>query len=155
MLKRCLAIGLAMIMVFAMAACGNGGDSSRAEPSSDNASSADASGDGDSQDGAAQPAAGGGDGEVLKIGAITSLSGALQDYGECYQRGFLLGLEYMTQGTNVVAGRPIEVIWEDTTNTPDVAKERTLKLLEQDKVEMATGYDSSGDAVGGLPVFEE
>lgn len=94
-------------------------------------------------------------GKPLKIGAITSLSGALQDYGDQYRKGFTIGLEYMTNGTNVVAGRPIELIWEDTTNTPDVAKERTMKLLEQDKVELVTGYASSGDAVACLPLFEE
>jgi len=93
--------------------------------------------------------------DILKIGAITSLSGALQDYGECFQRGFLLGLEYMTKGTNIVAGRTLDIIWEDTTNSPDIAKERTLKLLERDKVGMVVGYASSGDAVACLPLFEE
>jgi len=105
--------------------------------------------------------AGGGDedppplGEVLKIGAITSLSGALQDYGEQFQRGFNLGLEYMTDGTFVVANRPIEVIWEDTTTTPDVARERTLVLLETHNVEIVTGFASSGDAMASLALFEE
>jgi len=91
----------------------------------------------------------------IRIGAITSLSGALQDYGEQFQRGFLLGLEYMTDGTNTVAGREIEVIWEDTTNTPDVARERTLVLLEQHNVDIVTGYASSGDAMASLALFEE
>lgn len=93
--------------------------------------------------------------DPIKVGAISSLSGALQDYGEQFQKGFLLGLEYATDGTNEVAGRPIELVWEDTTNTPDVAKERTLKLLERDKVEVVIGYASSGDAVACLPLFEE
>jgi len=93
--------------------------------------------------------------EVLKIGAITSLSGALQDYGEQFQRGFNLGLEYMTDGTMTVAGRAIEVIWEDTTTTPDVARERTLVLLENHNVEIVTGFASSGDAMASLALFEE
>jgi branched-chain amino acid transport system substrate-binding protein len=62
----------------------------------------------------------------IKIGAMTSLSGALQDYGKQMQQGFMLGLEYATDGKMEVAGRKIEVIWEDTTNVPDVAKERAL-----------------------------
>lgn len=93
--------------------------------------------------------------EVIKIGAIASLSGALQDYGEQMEKGFTLGLEYATNGTLEVAGKKIEVIWEDTTNVPDVARERTMKLLEQDKVDIVTGYTSSGDAGASLDLFEE
>jgi len=93
--------------------------------------------------------------DPMKVGLISSLSGALQDYGDQFKKGFLLGLEYQTGGTNEVAGRPVEIIWEDTTNTPDVAKERTLKLLDQDKVEIVIGYAASGDAIACLPLFEE
>ncbi|MCL2216776.1 MAG: substrate-binding domain-containing protein [Defluviitaleaceae bacterium] len=91
----------------------------------------------------------------IRIGAITSLSGALQDFGEQFQRGFNLGLEYMTNGTNQVAGRDIQVIWEDTTNTPDVARERTMVLLETHNVDIVTGFASSGDAMASLALFEE
>jgi len=92
--------------------------------------------------------------DPIIIGAITSLSGALQDYGEQFQRGFNLGLEFMTDGTMEVAGRPIEVIWEDTTNVPDVARERTLSLLERN-VDIVTGFAASGDAMASLALFEE
>ena len=91
----------------------------------------------------------------IRIGAITSLSGALQDYGEQFQRGFYLGLEYMTNGTMQVAGRDIEIIWEDTTTTPDVARERTLVLLENHNVDIVTGFAASGDALASLALFEE
>ncbi|MCL2573512.1 MAG: substrate-binding domain-containing protein [Defluviitaleaceae bacterium] len=91
----------------------------------------------------------------IRIGAITSLSGALQDYGEQFQRGFLLGLEYMTDGTMQVAGRDIEVIWEDTTTTPEVARDRTLVLLETHNVDIVTGFAASGDALASLALFEE
>ena len=93
--------------------------------------------------------------DPIKIGAITSLSGALQDYGEQFQKGFDIGIEYATGGTNTVAGRPIEVIWEDTTTTPDVAKERTLKLLDTDKVDIIAGFASSSDAGACLDLAEE
>jgi len=91
----------------------------------------------------------------IRIGAITSLSGALQDFGEQFQRGFYLGLEYMTDGTMQVAGRDIEVIWEDTTTSPDVARERTLVMLESHNVDIATGFAASGDALASLALFEE
>jgi branched-chain amino acid transport system substrate-binding protein len=91
----------------------------------------------------------------IKIGAMTSLSGALQDYGKQMQQGFMLGLEYATDGKMEVAGRKIEVIWEDTTNVPDVAKERALKLLDKDKVDIITGCASSSDAAAVVGVAEE
>ena len=95
------------------------------------------------------------EGEPVKIGALTSLSGVLEDYGNQFQRGFELGLEYMTDGTMTVAGRPIEVIWEDTTTVPDVARERATKLLEEDDVELLVGVTSSADALAISPIAEE
>ncbi|MBS3937294.1 MAG: substrate-binding domain-containing protein [Peptococcaceae bacterium] len=91
----------------------------------------------------------------IRIGALASLSGALQDYGQQMRRGFELGLKYATDGTMEVAGRKIEVIWEDTTTVPDVARERAKKLLEQDKVDLLVGPTSSADALAILPLAEE
>ncbi len=93
--------------------------------------------------------------DPIIIGALTSLSGALQDYGEQNQKGFMLGLEYATNGTMEVAGRPIEVLWEDTTNVPDVARERALKLLDKDKVDILMGCASSSDAAAILDLAKE
>lgn len=91
----------------------------------------------------------------IKIGGLTSLSGALQDYGQQMQRGFELGLEYATEGTMEVAGRKIEIIWEDTTTVPEVARERAIKLLDQDKVDLLVGPASSADAAAILELAEE
>lgn len=93
--------------------------------------------------------------EPIKIGGITSLSGALEDYGVQMKRGFELGLEYATNGTMEVAGRKIEVIWEDTTTVPEVARERAIKLLDQDKVDILVGPASSSDAAAILELAEE
>ena len=91
----------------------------------------------------------------IKIGGLTSLSGALQDYGNQMQKGFMLGLEYATNGTMEVAGRKLEVIWEDTTTVPDVARERAIKLLDEDKVDLLVGPASSADAAALLGLAEE
>lgn len=91
----------------------------------------------------------------IKIGALASLSGVLEDYGQQFKKGFELGLEFMTDGTMEVAGRKIEVIWEDTTTVPDVARERAIKLLDQDKVDILAGITSSSDALAVLPIAEE
>ena len=146
-MKKVLAILLILVMVLGLfAACGNG----ETETPDPVAPAPPANGGDDNGDEEPEPATG----EPLLIGAIASLSGALQDYGEQFQRGFILGLEYMTNGTNTVAGRPIEVIWEDTTTTPAVAAERTLVLLERN-VEIVAGFTATGDALASLALFEE
>ncbi|SMB99194.1 amino acid/amide ABC transporter substrate-binding protein, HAAT family [Thermanaeromonas toyohensis ToBE] len=91
----------------------------------------------------------------IKIGILASLSGALESYGKDTVTGFELGLEYATKGTKEVAGRRIEVIAEDTTTKPDVAKQKALKLLEQDKVDILVGCSSSADALAVLPLAQE
>lgn len=91
----------------------------------------------------------------IKIGALTSLSGVLEDYGNQFKNGFELGMEYLTDGTYEVAGRKIEIIWEDTTTVPDVARERAVKLLDSDKVDLLVGVTSSADALAISPIAEE
>jgi len=166
-MKKILAIILVLIFAFSVAACAAGETTQptptpadETTPATDKTDNNDDDDDnesplvddnGDDIDANDYPLAG----IPVRIGAITSLSGALQDYGEQFQRGFNLGLEYMTNGTNTVAGRPIEVIWEDTTNVPEVARERTLILLENHEVEIVTGFAASGDAVASLALFEE
>ena len=93
--------------------------------------------------------------EPILIGGLTSLSGGLMDYGNQMKRGFELGLEYATDGTMMVAGRPIEVIWEDTTTDPEVARERAIKLLDEDEVDIIVGPASSSDAFAILGLAEE
>lgn len=93
--------------------------------------------------------------QVIKIGIATSKSGALQAYGDQMLRGFALGLEYGTKGTNKIAGKEIQVIIEDTETKPEVAKQKALKLLETDKVDILVGSASSSDALAIVPLAEE
>lgn len=93
--------------------------------------------------------------DTIKIGGLTSLSGVLMDYGTQMRRGFELGIEYATNGTNTVAGRPIQIIWEDTTTVPEVARERAIKLLDEDGVDIIVGPTSSADALAILGLAEE
>ncbi len=91
----------------------------------------------------------------IKIGIATSKTGALEAYGKQNIRGFELGIEYATKGTNKVAGRAIEIIIEDTETKPDVAKQKALKLLDNDKVDILVGCASSTDALAILPLALE
>ncbi|MGE5702103.1 MAG: substrate-binding domain-containing protein [Clostridia bacterium] len=93
--------------------------------------------------------------EPIRIGVLASLTGALEDYGKQTKRGFELGIEYATGGTNEVAGRPIEVVFEDTETKADVAVKKATKLIEDDKVDFIVGSSSSGDTLAVVPLAEE
>ncbi len=95
------------------------------------------------------------EGGTIKIGVLASLTGALESYGKQTQRGFELGLEYATNGTMEVAGKKIEVVFEDTETKPEVAVQKATKLLEEDEVDFLVGSSSSGDTLAVLPLAEE
>lgn len=82
--------------------------------------------------------------DPLKIGLLSDQTGALQQYGKELERGFLLGLEYMTEGKLEVAGRAIEVIIKDTANKPEVGASLARELVEKDGAEVLVGSPSSG-----------
>lgn len=92
---------------------------------------------------------------TIKVGVLASLTGALESYGKQTRNGFELGLEYATDGTMEVAGKKIEVIFEDTETKPEVAVQKATKLLEEDEVDFLVGSSSSGDTLAVLPLAEE
>ncbi|MEW6273849.1 MAG: substrate-binding domain-containing protein [Bacillota bacterium] len=120
---------VAAALAFLLAACGGGGEKAKEKATE-----------------AKKP---------IKIGIATSLTGALESYGKQTINGFELGLDYATQGKKEVAGRPLQVVIEDTTTKPDVAKQKALKLLEEDKVDILVGSASSADALAILPLAQE
>ncbi|MEB1806157.1 MAG: substrate-binding domain-containing protein [Bacillaceae bacterium] len=93
--------------------------------------------------------------EVVRVGVLTSLTGALEAYGAQTVKGFELGLEYATDGTMEVAGKKIEYIIEDTETQPDVAVQKATRLLEDYNVDFIIGSSSSGDTLAVLPLVEE
>lgn len=95
------------------------------------------------------------DAGTIKIGVLASLTGALESYGKQTKNGFELGIEYATDGKKEVAGKKIEIIYEDTETKPEVAVQKATKLLEDDKVDFLVGSSSSGDTLAVLPLAEE
>ena len=95
------------------------------------------------------------EGGTIKVGVLASLTGALESYGKQTKNGFELGLEYATDGTMEVAGKKIEVVFEDTETKPEVAVQKATKLLEEDEVDFLVGSSSSGDTLAVLPLAEE
>ena len=55
-------------------------------------------------------------GKPLVIGELTDNSGVLAIYGPLFERGFEIGLDYVTNGTRTIAGRPVQIVLKDTAS---------------------------------------
>lgn len=88
------------------------------------------------------------EGAPLVIGVLTDQSSALQLYGFEQVQGFTLGLEYATDGTMTVGGRPIEVVVRDNGSDAETAVQQTTELIEDLGAEILFGTVSSGVTLG-------
>lgn len=91
----------------------------------------------------------------IKIGVLTSKTGALEAYGNQMIQGFEMGIDYATNGKREVNGRKIQVVVEDTETKPDVATKKATKLFEEDKVDILAGCASSTDTLAVLPLLKD
>lgn len=91
----------------------------------------------------------------IRIAHVHSLTGPLEAYGKQTTTGFMLGLEYATGGTMMVAGKKLVVIEKDDQGKPDVGKALLAAAYSDDKADIAVGPTSSGVALAMLPVAEE
>jgi len=90
--------------------------------------------------------------EPIKVGRIDCFTGFLEYFAKESQRGFELGIQYATGGTNKINGRPIEIIKEDSQLNPQIARQKALKLIDQDKVHFLVGSTSSADTLAMQPL---
>ncbi len=74
---------------------------------------------------------------TIKIGFISTFSGPQAAIGEDMRRSANLALEHLG---GKMAGRTVEIIYEDDQFKPDVGKAKSEKLTVQDKVNFVTGY---------------
>ncbi len=73
----------------------------------------------------------------MKIGFVSTFSGPTAVIGNDMRNSFELALDHMGRK---MGGLPVEVIYEDDTQKPDVGKQKTEKLIESDKVDFIAGY---------------
>ena len=73
----------------------------------------------------------------IKIGFVTTLSGPNAAYGQDMKQSFDLALEHMGKK---MGGIPVEVVYEDDEQKPEVGKQKAEKLLQRDKVDVVAGY---------------
>ncbi len=91
----------------------------------------------------------------IKIAHIYSKTGPLEAYGKQTATGYMMGLDYATGGTMMVAGKKIVVIEKDDQGKPDLGKSLLAAAYGDDKVDLAVGPTASPVALAMLPVAEE
>lgn len=133
-------IGILVVMALAAAACGGSTDTtttpSEGAPATTEPTTADTTAD----------TGGEASGEPIRVGIITSTSGPLQSYGQQYLAGLEAGLDYATDGTRAVNGRPIEFLISDDGGDPEAAISQATDLVGQG-VNIIAGTVVSGVAV--------
>ena len=75
--------------------------------------------------------------QSVKIGFVSTFSGPQAAIGEDMRRSVELAKEHLG---GKMAGKPIEIVYEDDQFKPDVGKARSEKLVQQDKVNFVAGY---------------
>jgi len=73
----------------------------------------------------------------VKIGFVSTFSGPTAVIGNDMRNSFELALDHLGRK---VGGLPIEVIYEDDQQKPEVGKQKTEKLVESDHVDFIVGY---------------
>ncbi|MGH6626911.1 MAG: substrate-binding domain-containing protein [Burkholderiaceae bacterium] len=91
----------------------------------------------------------------IRIAHVYSKTGPLEAYGKQTATGFMMGLDYATGGTMMVAGKKLVVIEKDDQGKPDLGKSLLASAYSDDKADIAVGPTSSGVALAMLPVAEE
>jgi branched-chain amino acid transport system substrate-binding protein len=85
--------------------------------------------------------------DTIKIGFVNTFSGPSAAIGNDARNGFELALDHIGRRMD---GRPVEVIYEDDQQKPDVGKQKTEKLIQSDKVDFLAGYNWSNVLLASL-----
>jgi branched-chain amino acid transport system substrate-binding protein len=75
--------------------------------------------------------------KTIKIGFVSTFSGPVAAIGNDMRNSFELALDHHGRK---IGGLPVEVIYEDDQQKPEVGKQKTEKLIEADKVDFIVGY---------------
>jgi branched-chain amino acid transport system substrate-binding protein len=75
--------------------------------------------------------------KAVKIGFISTFSGPTAVIGNDMRNSFERGLDHLGRKLGEL---PVEVIYEDDTQKPDVGLVKTQKLIESDRVDFVVGY---------------
>jgi branched-chain amino acid transport system substrate-binding protein len=88
----------------------------------------------------------------VKIGFVSTFSGPTAVIGADMRNSFELALDHLGRK---IGGQPVEVIYEDDQQKPEVGKQKTEKLIESDHVDFVIGYIWSNVLLASLkPVVD-
>lgn len=73
----------------------------------------------------------------IKIGFVSTFSGPTAVIGNDMRNSVELALDHIGRQ---MAGRPVEVIYEDDMQKPDIGRQKTEKLIQSDRVDFVAGY---------------
>src|SRR6266702_1894312 len=91
-------------------------------------------------------------GDTVKIGFISTFSGPTAVIGNDMRNSFELALDHVGRK---MGGLPVEVIYEDDQQKPEVGVQKSQKLVESDKVNFVVGYIWSNVLLASLkPVVD-
>jgi branched-chain amino acid transport system substrate-binding protein len=85
--------------------------------------------------------------DAVKIGFVSTFSGPAAAIGNDIRDGFNLALDQLGRR---MGGKPVEVIYEDDTQKPEIGKQKTDKLIESDHVDFLLGYAFSNVLLASL-----
>ncbi len=91
----------------------------------------------------------------IKVCLIAGKTGPLEAYAKQTENGFMMGLEFLTKGTNKIGDDKIEVVVKDDQLKPDRGKALLEECYGDDKADIAVGTTGSPVALAMLPVAEE
>jgi len=90
--------------------------------------------------------------KTIKIGFISTFSGPTAVIGNDMRNSFELALDHIDRK---MGGLPVEVIYEDDGQKPEVGKQKSEKLVQSDKVDFVVGYIWSNVLLASLkPVID-
>jgi branched-chain amino acid transport system substrate-binding protein len=75
--------------------------------------------------------------KTVKIGFVSTFSGPTAAIGNDMRNALELGLDHHGRK---LGGLPVEVIYEDDQQKPEIGVQKTRKLIESDKVDFISGY---------------
>src|SRR5437588_1028891 len=94
------------------------------------------------------------DGDTVKIGVITSLTGDLAAFGQAHKNGYTVALNEINANGGI-GGKKIELIYYDDQSKPDQAVQGVSKLVDQDTVNIILGSYSSENSRAIVPMVTQ
>ena len=88
----------------------------------------------------------------VKIGFVSTFSGPTAVIGNDMRNSFELALDHLGRK---MGGLPVEVIYEDDQQKPEVGRQKTEKLIQSDKVDFISGYIWSNVLQASVPPIVE